>query len=289
MDLKELRSFQTILKEGSFSKAAQNLNYAQSTVTTQIQKLEKEIGFSLFDRGAELKLTAQGELFAKEVDSLIDHWHYVIEHSSKVEKEEVGILNIGINETVAIHILSKAIKKFREIKPHIICNFVVNNSCELCENLNRQTIDFAIGSYPADITTSYYFEELYKEKMCFIISRKYAEIMNCITSLEELSNYPLLIGGERCLYNLKFRKSYSHVNTTPFCYTVSQITAIPYLIHEFPSVGVVISNPAFSDDVIELPIEMEDPFIPIGIILSDNSKYLTNAKSTFLDIVRGLV
>ena len=51
MDLKELKSFQAILKEGSFSKAAQKLNYAQSTVTTQIQKLEKEIGFSLFYRG----------------------------------------------------------------------------------------------------------------------------------------------------------------------------------------------------------------------------------------------
>lgn len=289
MELKELKSFQAILKEGSFSKAAQKLNYAQSTITTQIQKLEKEIGFILFDRGIEIKLTAQGELFAKEVDNLIDHWYYVIEHSSNIEKEEVGTLNIGVNETVAVHILSKAIKKFREIKPNIICNFIVNNSCELCENLDRQTIDFAIGSYPSETTGTYYFEELYKEKMCFIVSKKYAEMMNSVTSLEELLNYPLLIGGESCLYNLKFRKSYSRFSTNPFCYTVSQITAIPYLIHEFPSIGVVISNPQFHDNIVELSIEFDDPFIPIGIIHSNNDKYLLNAKNAFLDIIRELV
>lgn len=43
MDLKYLQTFQTIVKEGSFSKAAVKLNYTQSTITFQIGQLEQEL------------------------------------------------------------------------------------------------------------------------------------------------------------------------------------------------------------------------------------------------------
>ncbi|MGO4496386.1 LysR family transcriptional regulator [Paenibacillus sp. 2RAB27] len=54
-------TFQTILKEGTFSRAAEKLNYAQSTISNQMQRLEKEIGVQLFNRGWDVELTrAQG-------------------------------------------------------------------------------------------------------------------------------------------------------------------------------------------------------------------------------------
>lgn len=40
MDIKYMKTFKTILETGSFQKAAERLNYAQSTVTLQIQSLE---------------------------------------------------------------------------------------------------------------------------------------------------------------------------------------------------------------------------------------------------------
>lgn len=70
MDLKELITFQTILRQGTFSKAAESLHYAQSTITNQIQRLEKELGISLFYRGWEAELTPAGKIFAEEVDDL---------------------------------------------------------------------------------------------------------------------------------------------------------------------------------------------------------------------------
>ncbi|TBX82541.1 LysR family transcriptional regulator, partial [Bacillus thuringiensis] len=49
MEMKELLTFKKIIEEGTFSQAAKQLNYAQSTVTTHIKKLENEIGFLLFE------------------------------------------------------------------------------------------------------------------------------------------------------------------------------------------------------------------------------------------------
>lgn len=57
MDLKTLKTFQMIVKYGSFIRTAQEMNYAQSTVTMQIQKLESELGVQLIERGKEIGLT----------------------------------------------------------------------------------------------------------------------------------------------------------------------------------------------------------------------------------------
>ncbi|EOD0821079.1 LysR family transcriptional regulator [Listeria monocytogenes] len=50
MDLKNLLTFKAILETVSFQEAARKLNYAQSTVTTQIQQLEQELHVKLFDK-----------------------------------------------------------------------------------------------------------------------------------------------------------------------------------------------------------------------------------------------
>lgn len=51
MDLKTLKTFQMIVKYGSFNRAADEMNYVQSTVTMQIQKLEFDLGVQLIERG----------------------------------------------------------------------------------------------------------------------------------------------------------------------------------------------------------------------------------------------
>lgn len=50
MDLKNLHTFYTIIKEGSFSKAAKKLNYTQSTITFHVGQLEKELDVQLFEK-----------------------------------------------------------------------------------------------------------------------------------------------------------------------------------------------------------------------------------------------
>lgn len=50
MELKYLQTFQTIIEEGSFTKAAEKLNYTQSTITFQMGQLEQELSAKLFER-----------------------------------------------------------------------------------------------------------------------------------------------------------------------------------------------------------------------------------------------
>lgn len=50
MELKYLRTFRTIIDEGGFSKAAEKLNYTQSTITFQMNQLERDLSIVLFEK-----------------------------------------------------------------------------------------------------------------------------------------------------------------------------------------------------------------------------------------------
>ena len=53
MDLKTIKTFKTIVELGNFQRAAEELNYAQSTVTMHIKSLEAELGVILLEEGQE--------------------------------------------------------------------------------------------------------------------------------------------------------------------------------------------------------------------------------------------
>jgi DNA-binding transcriptional LysR family regulator len=76
VELQHLRSFVVVSRELSFTRAATELNYAQSSVTAQIQHLEASLGTLLFDRQArQIALTASGERLrpmAEEIVALAD-------------------------------------------------------------------------------------------------------------------------------------------------------------------------------------------------------------------------
>ena len=58
MNTKNLITFKTILEAGSFQKAADRLNYTQSTVTFQVKQLEEELSLKLFEKiGRRMELT----------------------------------------------------------------------------------------------------------------------------------------------------------------------------------------------------------------------------------------
>ncbi|MCV9950823.1 LysR family transcriptional regulator [Paenibacillus sp. BT-177] len=286
MDLKELTTFRTIIEEGTFSKAAAKLKYAQSTVTNQIQRLEKELGFQLFKRGWDAELTASGKMYAEEVDGLIRHWNFVMDQAKSLKKEEIGTLHIGVIETVATTALPLILRHFREHKPNITCHFTVGNTDALSKAVMDGTLDFAISGEPHSIP-SLHFEPLYHEQIAFIVSRSHPFAARSELQLEDLYEYPLIVGGKNCLYHIRLEKELSRFPSMPFFYTVSQISSIPSFVNTFPSVGVVLSSMPLQKDLVAIPLQLTDPNIPIGLLQNNqHPQYLTSARRLFMQLVK---
>jgi DNA-binding transcriptional LysR family regulator len=285
MDLKELITFRTIIQQGTFSKSAMKLNYAQSTITNQIQRLERELGILLFKRGWDAELTPAGKIFAEEVDKLIAHWNFVSDQAKSLQKEEIGQLNIGIMETIAIRILPTIIERFHNLKPKITCEVTIGNTEFLSNILDQNLIDFAVCS-ESKKRVNLIFEPLFNEKISFIVSQNHSLAKEEKLTLEELYKHPLLIGDRTCLYRLKLEKEFSKFNKNPFYYSISQISAIPLFLDKLSGVGAVPSSLPLKEDIIRIPVELINNNIPIGILQNSKNQYISATKKLFLQILK---
>lgn len=101
----------------SFTKAAENLGYVQSSVTTHIQKLEQEYGVILFERfGRTMKLTSAGEQLRdtfEQILALYDGSKHLISRPAK------GHLDIGTIESLFSFFLPPVFHRFRRSYPEI--------------------------------------------------------------------------------------------------------------------------------------------------------------------------
>lgn len=99
MDIKTLKTFQMIVNYGSFMRAAEELNYAQSTVTMQIQKLESDMGIQLIERGKKIKLTEAGRMFYEQSLHIVKDMEQLHENMDNLQRGTAGNIRIGVTET----------------------------------------------------------------------------------------------------------------------------------------------------------------------------------------------
>ncbi|WP_138753961.1 LysR family transcriptional regulator [Paenibacillus sinopodophylli] len=287
MDLRELMAFQTILQEGTFSRAAEKLNYAQSTITNQIQRLEKQIGVQLFKRGWDAELTSAGRVFAAEIDKLIRHWNDVTEITKALQQDEIGSLRIGGIEPMMEHALPNALRAFQKRKPRMVCQITMGNTDYLSHAILQDELDFAICGEPSD-ASAFYFEPLYAEKIVFVVDRHHPLCEKNDISFRNILDYPIIVGGHTCLYYVHVAKQLSRYEAVPpRLNTVSQISAIPHFTKQTLAVGIVLESTALIPEIMRIDVELQQPFIPVGLLQARGMQYpAASAKRLLMEFMR---
>lgn len=117
MEIRHLQTFITIVEVEGFTKAAERLGYAQSTITSHIQILENELGGALFDRlGKKIVLTNLGKELVPYVKQMLQIYKEI--KGIKSEHNDVsGDLIIGAGESLSIYRLGKILKEYKKTFP----------------------------------------------------------------------------------------------------------------------------------------------------------------------------
>ena len=143
MEIRLLKTFLAAASLLNFTKAAEQLGYAQSTITGQIQALEEELGIMLFERfGKQINLTKEGEAlytYAAQILKLSDEAKDLIS-SSLTPK---GSLTIGTAESLCIHRLPEVLNAFRSRYPQVEINICFDTGSDYRTLLRKNTIDLA--------------------------------------------------------------------------------------------------------------------------------------------------
>ncbi|WP_068619155.1 LysR family transcriptional regulator [Paenibacillus tuaregi] len=154
MDLRQMRYFLAIAREGQITKAAKSLNMEQPPLSRQLKLIEQELGVTLFDRsGKNLRLTPSGELLQQRAESLLNQYSEVLKEVRELDEGIHGSLSIG-SVVSCISLLPKPIELFREQYPQVTFKIIEGDHFLLGEQLIRGAIELIVARLPFEAKLS---------------------------------------------------------------------------------------------------------------------------------------
>jgi DNA-binding transcriptional LysR family regulator len=121
MELRHLRYFMVVGEEQHYGRASHRLRVAQPALSRQIQDLEEELGFKVFDRLPRgVKLSAAGTLFLEDARRILQAVSEAIARAARVARGQSGTLRVGFPENASWHgVVPDSFRRFREQQPGV--------------------------------------------------------------------------------------------------------------------------------------------------------------------------
>lgn len=267
MELKYLYTFHTIVEEGSFSKAAEKLNYTQSTITFQIGQLEEELSAKLFEKiGRRMVLTKAGEQLVPYVSDVLNSVERMHDFKSDLSDYQ-GALHIGVGETLLCYKMPPVLKEFCKRAPKARLFLHSMNCYDIRNDLLKGALDLGVfygevggfgpnlavhpfSSYPVVLVASPDIKAQYPD----FITR------------DQQFHVPFIINEPTCIFRQMFEQ-YLQEKSIVLDHTIElwSIPTIKNLVQN--NVGITFL-PRFSVEeelengsLVEIPIDMSNPCI----------------------------
>ncbi|MBQ8390536.1 MAG: LysR family transcriptional regulator [Oscillibacter sp.] len=291
MDLDNIKTFVTVANLGNYTKAAEELNYAQSTVTSQIQQLEQELKFPLFERiGRKNYLTASGQEFlphALEIMHILQQYKAVGQDPREVE----GTLRIGVLESLVFAGVLGILPEFRNEFPKVDVMLKIGQAAEVLELLKQNQLDLIYISNALSVDPSIICAYSRREEIVFVTDAEHALAKRKNISLEEVLSYPFVVAEKsgRC-YGRLVELAAEHKLTLHASVMVDNIVAITALLCDAQSVTFLaeyaLEQELKSGELVKLDVD-HPPQIYYSQILYHKNKYLAPFAERFIELIRG--
>lgn len=195
MDIQELKYFCAVASEGSLSKAAQKLHYAQSNLSTRIMQLEREVGCPLFYRSNRgVILTPKGELLRKYAVNLIN----LAEETMIAVKDDAaaqGTLRIGSMESTVIAYLAEFLAGFRKRNPQVAVRVETGTTERILQDVLEHRLNGGFVAGPVR-HPELFVRQVRTERLCLIASSNLVADGGVQVALAQ----PLLVFPQGCSY-----------------------------------------------------------------------------------------
>jgi DNA-binding transcriptional LysR family regulator len=288
MEFRQLKTFVTTVKHLSFTKAANDLGYAQSTITGHIQALEEEFATMLFERiGKQVKLTKDGE-----------HLYPYAEHILKLSEEAKdllsssatpkGPLTVGIPESLCMHRLSDILHEFRSSYPQVEISLRLDTCSGYQAHLRKNTIDISFfldrPCSDHDLITHILFEE----PMAVIAAPNHPLAQKPEVTASDLSGQALILTEDGCSYRRIFESILTQASAKPASILgVTSNEAIKKFISNGWGIGflpyITIEQELVNNQLVALP--WTGPAFDIWAqLVYHKEKWLSPALKAFIDL-----
>ena len=195
LDLRRLRFFTEVVKQGGFSQAAKALFATQPTVSKAVQQLESELGVKLFERaGRGSRLTAEGRLVYSRAVGLLAQAADFMTELDDVRGLQRGTLRLGFPRLGSSALFAPSYAKFRRAFPRVEVHLGVHSRSQLDDELRAGRLDLAVLTHP--ISDAFEHEEIRSDPLVVLLPRTDPLAGRRAVTLKGLRDHPIVLPEE---------------------------------------------------------------------------------------------
>ena len=201
MNLQELRYLVAIAEQRHFGRAAQVCNVSQPTLSSQIKKLEEELGVTLLERtNKRVALTPVG-------GQIVEHARRALAEAAQMEAVAraardplVGPLKLGVIPTLAPYLMPLILKPLKQGYPGLTIELWEDQTRSLVENLRNHKLDAALLATETDAPEVTEIE-LFEEPLLAALPRNHRLVRQKKVDEDALAGELLVLADGHCLAN----------------------------------------------------------------------------------------
>lgn len=248
MELSDLKVFCTVAEQGGISKAAEMLHRVPSNITARIQKLELELGRSLFHREKNrLRISREGEQllsYAKRILLLADQ---ALEHLNSDEPS--GVLRVGSMEAVAASRLSNVLYEYHTAYPEVTLEVTTRPTGDLIEMVLDGQLDVALVADPVEDARLHRFP-VFQETLILVSDKATTDV----SDPQQLGEEPTLLGfSQQCAYRNRLTQWVKQAKLTAKVVEINSYHTLLNCVTAGMGVGIVpeklLELYPFADDI----------------------------------------
>ena len=290
MDERTLRAFTKVADLKSFTKAATELGYVQSTISNQIKQLECELGFPLFDRiDKKIYLTSLGQEFRSYADSILENIHRSV-MLGKSDKEIHGVIRVGVLESLLFSTLVNILPHYASQWPNIEIQIKMGRTKDLQEWLRLNQLDMVYLSDDLNSDPDFFCAYQHKETLAFVSSPNHELAGREQIALEDFFSYPLVV-TERSgiVYRKLQRLAYSYGMLPKNSLVVDNTKAIAEILKNSEGLTFLpeysVRRDIESNTLVKLNVSVA-PQIYFSQIIYHRGKWVASFMKGFIDLIR---
>ncbi len=289
MELHQIEYVLAVAKYQNFTRAAEEINVSQSSLSQQISKLESELGVNLFVRTTRsVQITPAGAEFINHAQRIMSEITAARRSIQEYLTTEKGYLTLGIIPVIGYYQIPKVLAEFQKNFPGIKMSLLESQCDDLLSMLRETKIDAAIVHHVIS-DPHYHYTTLLEDQMVVVVHKNHSLANRKAVGINDLRGEKFIITPPISGHHQDFVSACHAAGIEPeVILTCSQVRTILGLVREEIGVTVLSSCVAEMDITPDLcQIQLVPPIIrKINLVLLKNAykspalkmfyKYITN-------------
>ena len=192
MELDQIIAFLEVVRQQSFSRAAEKLYRTQPAISAQIRLLEQECGHKLFDRlGRKIFLTRSGEVLFEFGQQIVSLHRETLQRVREAEGSVGGKLSVGANEATCLYVLPQVFAEFKRKYPQVGISIYRNFSHKILQKMTENQIDVGIVTLPI-VHDNLKVIPVFEDELQVVVPVGHPFAKRSSVKLEEMAAEPLI-------------------------------------------------------------------------------------------------